>query len=116
MTKQSGLDHFIEKPRSELVFFIDRCLYNPLVESAFKESICIVVGHDSLFTPTTSDEEWVSYIGERDWIAVTKDLALTRNKLVIALVRLYRIGLFALTNANLRDVEQYEIFMLAIQK
>ena len=75
-----------------------------------------MLSHDSLFKPTTSDEEWVSYLGERDWIAVTKDLALTRNQLVIALVRLYKIGLFALRHANLTDVEQYSIFMSAIPK
>ena len=73
----------------DLVFYLDRNLGNHVVASALREAGEQVEIHDDHLQPDAPDEDWISLIGQKGWIAITKD----RN------VR-YRVGEFEAIKDN----------------
>lgn len=60
-------------PPEPLVFFIDRSLGKHLIAGALRQSGLAVEVHDDHLAEDAPDEAWIALVGERRWLAVTKD-------------------------------------------
>lgn len=100
-------------PPDELVFFVDRSLGRRYVAEALKAlglGLKVEI-HDDHFPLDASDEEWLSEVGKRNWVVLTKDkrvrkIALEREALLRAGVRA-----FVLTTGNLQGPEMARVFV-----
>jgi PIN like domain len=60
-------------------YFIDRSLGGNLVAAALNAKITAdesVETHDRLFPQDTDDDVWLGHVGEKGWIALSKDDAI----------------------------------------
>ena len=57
----------------EPVFFTDRDLGRTVAAILRTSGLRVEPYHDHFRSPTTSDVEWLTYVGERGWVAVTHD-------------------------------------------
>jgi hypothetical protein len=83
-----------------LVFFIDKCLGLHVVPDALRargERVELLTDH---FAQDAPDQDWLSEVGRRGWIILSKDKILRHNNLEI--VELLRSGThsFILTSGN----------------
>lgn len=53
---------------TELVFFIDRALGKKQVAEPLRNVGATVEIHDDHFSPDTPDVEWLTQVGERNWV------------------------------------------------
>jgi len=58
---------------SDFVFYLDRNLGNHVIADALREVGEQVEIHDDHLPPDAPDEDWISLVGKKGWIAVTKD-------------------------------------------
>ena len=75
-------------------FFIDRCLGFHVVPNALRLAGYAVETHDSHFSRTGPDEDWLALVGKRQWIAITKDRRILTRELSVA--NQHRVALFVL--------------------
>lgn len=61
------------------VFFIDWCL-GKTVANALLEAGVHIEHHGDHFAQNTPDTEWLSVVGDRGWVVLTKDTMLGRNE------------------------------------
>lgn len=66
------------KPRPEPTFFTDRDL-GRTIPDALRAAGVLVEAHDSHFSPTTPDTEWLQHVGTRGWIALTHNKEIRYN-------------------------------------
>lgn len=57
------------------------------------------------------DEEWLQLVGQREWIAFTKDTRLRYNRAEKEALETYRVRCFGLTGKNLRADELARRFL-----
>ena len=65
-------------PLPEFTFFTDRDLGN-LVPQMLSNAGLSIIRHDDLFSPTTSDTEWLCEVGKKGWIALTHNKSVKRQ-------------------------------------
>src|SRR3989344_8160221 len=61
------------KPLDEIVSFIDRSLGRKAVATALRNAGARVEVHDDHLPQDAKDEEWLRYVGEREWVVLTQD-------------------------------------------
>ncbi|MCU0770495.1 MAG: hypothetical protein MUE94_01825 [Verrucomicrobia bacterium] len=59
-----------------------------------------VVLHDEVFSRTTPDEIWIAKVGQRGWLAVTGDKAITHDPLALYHLSRSKLYLFILHGLN----------------
>ena len=59
------------KPLDEIVFFIDRSLGRKAVANALRNAGARVEVHDDHLLQDAKDEEWLQYVGARNWVVLT---------------------------------------------
>ena len=100
-------------------FFTDRDLGNAF-PAQLRASGLTVERHADHFLPGTPDEDWLRDIGQRGWVAVTRDTRIRYKPNEVAAVRLYRVALLVLVGkaphadlaANfVRTAERIETFL-----
>jgi hypothetical protein len=57
----------------EPTFFVDRDLAGKRFLAILREASIRVVDHNDHFAPTTTDGEWLSFVGSRGLVAITRD-------------------------------------------
>jgi hypothetical protein len=62
---------------------------------------------DDYFDPTTSDDIWLAYAGQRGWIVITKDYNIRRHR--VALNALIRNGVKAFVLANPHQITHHPL-------
>lgn len=97
-------------------FFLDRSLGKELIARALRERNFAVEVHDAHFPPDARDEEWLSEVGKRGWIVLTKDRRFHNRVLEIAAIANSTVRVFKLTAANIQGPDMAEIFVKAIRK
>jgi predicted nuclease of predicted toxin-antitoxin system len=97
----------------EFTFFIDRCL-GKKVASALKSKVLVEV-HDDHFAPDEQDHVWLSYVGQRRWIVLTKDKNIRRNQLEVTTLRKAEVKTFILTSSNITSDEMCAAFQKALR-
>lgn len=63
------------------VFFLDECLASRAIVARLREAGIVVQTHEDNLDRGVPDEEWISYVASRGWIAVTKDARIMRRGL-----------------------------------
>ncbi len=60
-------------PREEPTLFLDRNLGRHIIANRLRQEGIKVEVHDDHLPTDAPDEEWIALVGERGWIALTKD-------------------------------------------
>ncbi len=81
-------------------FFIDNNLSESLAKglAAFGED---VVHLKDRFPQNAPDTEWLEYVGQNQWVLITRDERVRRNPAELAALRRHRVGAFFLGGKNL---------------
>mgnify|MGYP006311118963 CR=1 FL=1 len=102
--------------KSELVFFIDRCLGKKKVAEALRNAGAKVEIHDDHFTQDISDVEWLGVVGERNWVVLTKDENIgyrTSEQLAVAEAN---VRVFVLVSTNISGQKMADTFVKTLDK
>lgn len=97
-----------------ITFFIDRCL-GKKVEDALRNAGLIVEIHGDHFAPDALDVDWLTAVGVRQWVVLTKDENISRRTLERMAVTRAGIKLFILTSQNIASFEMINILVQAIE-
>lgn len=95
---------------------MDRALGTITVAGALRSAGCTVEIHDDHFAQDAKDAEWLSAVGRRGWVVLTKDHHVrTRQNELIALLAA-GVAAFVLTSGDLSGPEMAEAFVRALPK
>jgi hypothetical protein len=104
----------VAKPPDGTVFFIDRSLGIEPLRSALVSAGLTVEIHDDHFPRDEEDRVWLSLVGEKRWVVLTKDQRLRYRPLELAALRASQARVFVFTAGNLRGQEIVSIFLKAL--
>jgi hypothetical protein len=113
LKKRSGASSTSEPPEP-LVLFVDRSLGNKVVANALRLAGVHVEIHDDHFPATAPDEDWLGDVGQRGWVALTKDRGIRYRAPALAAIRLSAVRMFVLTAGDLQGSEMAAIFVQAL--
>lgn len=91
------------KPREPFTFFVDRCLGKHDVPNGIRSELLAnenVECLDDHYAQNAEDAVWISEIGAKGWIVITKDAALRRNPLEIRAMLAAKTAFFIFGNAS----------------
>jgi len=71
---------------------------------------------DDHFEPNASDEEWLRFIGQKGWIAITKDKRIRYRTPALEVIRKEKVKLFMYNKGNLTGQQMVEILVKAIPR
>ncbi len=60
-------------PHKEYLFYLDRNMGNHVIADALRTAGLAVEIHDDHLPKNAPDEDWISLVGRRGWLAITKD-------------------------------------------
>ena len=91
-------------------FFFDNNISQHLTDGikAFGED---VIHLKEIFPQDTSDAEWLKYIGERQFVLITRDERVRRNPAELSALRIYKVGAFFLGGKNLNKCKLIQQFV-----
>lgn len=98
----------------EFVFFIDRSLGKKSVANALRQAGAKVKVHDDHLPQDSRDEEWLAYVGERNWVALTQDARIRYHELEFRALLRAKVRAFVLTAKGLRGEENAAIIVNAL--
>ncbi|MGB8698053.1 MAG: hypothetical protein WCD18_01430, partial [Thermosynechococcaceae cyanobacterium] len=87
-------------PSAKTVFFIDWC-FGKTIANALSEAGALVEHHGDHFDQNTPDIEWLTVVGERGWVVLTKDKAIAKNRLELLAIARAEVKVFILISGNL---------------
>lgn len=98
-----------------LVFFVDRSLGRRAIPDALRDAGARIELHDDHFSQDAQDQVWLTEVGKRDWVVLTKDKhiryrAVETNALMSAKVRAFVLT----TRGDLTGAEIGQIFVKAL--
>jgi predicted nuclease of predicted toxin-antitoxin system len=96
------------------VFFIDRSLGKKQVANLLRKARATVEIHDDHFSQDTLDVEWLTQVGQRNWVVLTKDEKIGYRTLEQVAVAQASVRLFVLVSRNLTGAEMGEVFVKAL--
>ena len=96
---------------ASLTFFVDRQLGRYTVPNALRAAGARVEVHDDYFAQKTPDIEWLVAVGERGWVAITKDQNIRRNPLERAAYERARVRGFFVTAIGATGTENAELLV-----
>jgi predicted nuclease of predicted toxin-antitoxin system len=99
-----------------LEFFIDRSLGGRVVAEALRQAGQIVHTHDVHFPSNAKDVEWLTVVGQRGWIVLTKDERIRYRAIEQRALMQSRVGAFILTARGLTGPEMAEIYVRALPR
>jgi len=98
----------------QFVFFIDRSLGRKAVAEALRTAGVQVEVHDDYLPQGAKDEEWLSYVGERKWVALTQDARIRYHELEFKALYRAKVRAFVLTAKSLRGGENAAIIVKSL--
>lgn len=81
----------------ESVFLIDRSLGKKAVAGALRQAGAKTEVHDDHLSQDAKDEEWLAYVGERNWVALTQDARIRYHELEFKALLRAKVRAFVLT-------------------
>jgi hypothetical protein len=105
--------------RSPFEFFVDRALGGHTVVESLRRSCLsgeVVHAHDEHFGQATTDIEWLTEVGKRGWVVLTKDVRIRTNANEREAVLASRVALFALGRGDLSGARMSEVFCSALPR
>jgi hypothetical protein len=91
-------------------FFVDRCLGRG-VGIALRESGLNVEFHADHFADDADDQTWISEVGRRGWVVLTKDKAIRTRPVELQAVVAAKVRMFSLSSGNMTGAQMAEIFV-----
>lgn len=104
------------KPPEPLVFFIDRSLGKKIVAQALRQIGETVEIHDDHFAPDAKDEDWLSEVGRRGWVVLTKDDRIRYRVTERTALTSAKVRAFVLTSSQLQGAEMAAAFVNALPR
>ncbi|RFP61030.1 MAG: hypothetical protein BJG00_005690 [Limnothrix sp. CACIAM 69d] len=102
-------------PADRPIFFIDWCL-GKSVAKALREVGAQVEHHGDCFAQNTPDPEWLTVVGDRGWVVLTKDEAIGTNKLELGAIARAEARVFILVSGNLGRQQMAALFVEVLPK
>ncbi|HEY5542517.1 MAG TPA: hypothetical protein VIM04_04570, partial [Candidatus Binatia bacterium] len=100
--KQSAVSSGSTPPNPPLVFFIDRSLGQKVIASKLRECGVQVEIHDHHFPQNALDEDWISEVGKRGWVVLTKDDRIRYRPAALAAYRRHQAKVFVFGSGEMR--------------
>jgi predicted nuclease of predicted toxin-antitoxin system len=97
-----------------VVFFLDRSLGRKVIAAELRQAGLRVEVHDDHFAQDARDEEWLSAVGARGWVVLTKDQRIRYRTLEKTALLGSRVRAFVLVGKDLRADEMAAIFIRAL--
>lgn len=72
-SKKQYVARLAAPPDSQFVFFLSRCLGSDDVRSALIAAGVTVEIHNDHFSPNETDDVWLTEVGRRGWVVITRD-------------------------------------------
>ena len=102
-------------PPEPLVFFVDRSIGRKVIPAALRQAGEEVRVHDDLFPQDAKDEDWLTEVGKRGWIVLTKDTRIRYHTIEVNALRAAAVRAFVLTaKGDLSGQEMAEVFVKAL--
>lgn len=98
---------------SSTTLFIDRDIWSHRLDEALRTAGIPFAAHRDHFPDDTPDPEWITAVGERGWVIVTRDRRIRYRANEVAAVRKSQLHLFALTSGNVSAAETATIVVKA---
>ena len=95
---------------STCTFFVDRCL-GKSVGIALRDAGLNIEFHADHFADDADDETWISDVGQRGWVVLTKDKAIRTRPVELRAVEAAKVRVFNLSGGNLTGAEMARIFV-----
>lgn len=102
------------KPLDDIVFFIDRSLGRKAVADALRQAGATVEVHDDHLPQDAKDEEWLRYVGARNWTVLTQDDRIRFHYHERTALLQAKVCAFVLTAKGLRGEENAAIIVSAL--
>ena len=102
------------KPLDDVVFFIDRSLGRNAVAEVIRQAGEIVEVHDDHLPQNAKDEEWLHFVGTRNWVALTQDDRIRFHYHERVALMQANVRTFVLTAKGLRGEENGAIIAKAL--
>jgi uncharacterized protein with PIN domain len=74
------------KPPDSFVVFLDRSLGKQIIATALRTAGFQVEVHDDRFSADAKDQEWLTEVGRKGWVVLTKDKRIKYRKVELAAV------------------------------
>ena len=100
---------------SDGTFFVDRCL-GTHVSNALQEAGLRVERHATHFAEDADDATWLSDVGSRGWIVLTKDKAISSKPVELEAVKRANIRMFALSGQGMTGEQMARAFTDNLRK
>jgi len=104
------------KPPESIVFFIDRSLGKKVIAQALRQAGESVEIHEDHFPPEAKDKDWLTSVGRRGWVVLTKDDRIRYRATEWAALKKAGVKTFVLTSGQLQGKEMAEAFIKALPK
>ncbi|MFN0141589.1 MAG: hypothetical protein ACKVQW_16070 [Pyrinomonadaceae bacterium] len=110
--KRSGANSN-SKPLDSLEIFIDRSL-GKKIALPLKEAGARVHLHDDYFEQDVEDQEWLTEVGKRGWLVITKDQWIRRRPLERDSLLNANLKVFCFISGSIPFSEMAEVFVRAL--
>ncbi len=101
------------RPLPDPVLFLDECLGSTDVPEALRaKGIRVELLHEH-FALSTSDEDWLTDVGRRGWVVLTKDQRIRRRHAEFQALLAANVAAFVLTSGNLSGPATAAAFVIA---
>ena len=115
-SKRPSAANSASKQPDPSVFFLDRSLGKKILSGILKQNNLQVEVHDDHFPVDARDEEWLTGVGKKGWIVVTKDQRIRNRRNELAALLRNGVRAFAFTRGSLTAEEMASIFLSALPK
>lgn len=101
------------RPLPDPVLFLDECLGTTDVAGALREAgaeVEVLVDH---FSSGTHDEVWLSWVGQRGWVVLSKDKWIRKRSVELTALRATGVAAFVLAGGDMKGSEMAHAFVTA---
>jgi hypothetical protein len=99
-----------ELPLNDSTFFVVRCLGRH-VGFVLRASGLHVELHADHFADDADDQTWISEVGQRGWVVLTKDKAISRRPVELHAVKTARVRMFTLATGDMTGEQMAGVFV-----
>jgi hypothetical protein len=97
-----------------VTFFVDGCLGCYDVPNALRHAGLRIEVHKDHFESRCEDEQWLTAVGNRGWVVLTKDKGFRSRQVEVAALMRSGTATFVLTNSNTTGPQNAAAFITAI--
>lgn len=104
------------KQHDPIVFFLDECLGTKIIANSLQQNGILVEIHNNHFSPGVKDEDWLTTVGKKGWIIITKDRRIKYREPEKLAVKKAKAGVFTLFGGDLKANEMATAIIKALPK